>query len=642
MIVSKCLVFRFSDVEVREREFRASRAGQALEIEPKAFRVLLCLLRHAGHLVTKSELMQEVWSEVAVTDNSLTRAIAVLRRVLDDDPHQPRYIETVAKLGYRFICPVDEEEDLPVNAVAVTAAASTGDAGVESSATVAGADVPSPPILSRWTRRKLGLTIGATALVLVCAAGAAWYFHRPAPSPHIESIAVLPFANLSGDPAQEYFADGMTAELITDLGAFGSVRVISRTSVMRFKGSSKPLREIAHELGVDGIVEGTVAHSGNRIRVTANLLDPTSDRHLWAKSYEGEMEDILVVQNKVARSVADAVGVELTRRGHAPATVRRVNPEAYRAYLEGKYSTLMFTRDGFKKAEASLRRSIELDPTFAPAYSEMANFYFVLGINGIRSATELIPLAKAAALKAVELDDNLADAHGNLGLVKLVFDWDWAGAEQEMKRAVLLNPSSIEAHGYYAQCLIAMGRQDEGLREAREMLRLDPASPFANMYLGWDLYWARRHDEAILQLNRVLELDPGYPWAYMELGWNYAEKRMYPQAIGNCRKALDVVSDIQVLLSTCGRIYGLAGRRQEALALLTRLQKIAEKEYVDPWYIAWLYDGLGDVDRAINYLQRAYIEHSCSLYLLKVVVVSDRLRSDPRFQDLLKKLNFPS
>jgi len=248
---------------------------------------------------------------------------------------------------------------------------------------------------------------------------------RPLPPPRIDSIAVLPFENLSGDPSQEYFADGMTEELITELGAFGRFRVISRTTVMGLKRVSRPLPEIAHELGVDGIVEGTVARSGNHVRITANFLHAATDRHLWANSYESEMEDVLVVQGKVARSIADAIRTELTRQRQVPsAALRRVNPEAYRAYLEGRYHANRFTPDGFKEAEASLRQSIDLDATFAPAYSAMANLCSVLAEIGVRPATEVFPLAKAAASKAVELDDGLAEAHSNLGLVKLVYDWD--------------------------------------------------------------------------------------------------------------------------------------------------------------------------------------------------------------------------
>lgn len=641
MIGLKPCIFRFSDIEVREAERLVTRAAKPLSLEPKIFQILVYLLHNPGHLVSKDELVRAVWSNTAVTDSSLTRAMTFLRRALGDDPRDPRFIETISTVGYRFICPV---------------------ALIEEPSGQGSSEIPQRSVSNfrggRVSSARRGWVVIAVAVALIGAAtvlilvnvpnlrhrlAAALGTSRDAARSNIGSIAVLPFENLSGDPSQDYFADGMTDELITELGSFGSVRVISRTSVMRFKGSRKPLQEIARELGVDGIVEGTVAHSGNHVRITANFIDAISDRHLWAKSYEGEMEDILIVQNRVAQSVADSIGAELTRQQRqVPAAPRRVNPEAFRAYLEGRYQANKLSWDGFAKAESRFQRSIELDPAFAPAYSAIANLNNFLAVNGIHPAATLSPLAKAAASKAVELDPRLAEAHSALGMTMLLYDWNWKGAELEHKLAIRLNPNSAEAHQYYGIFLTAMGRWNEAIREGNETARLDPASPYSNLLLAWILYWARRHDEAISQLNNVLELDTQFVWAYMELGWNYAEKRMYPEAIRNCRRALDMVPDSQVILATCGHAYGAAGRRREALALLARLQKTAEKAYVDPWYLSGPYDGVGDIDHAIEYLQRAYNERSASLYMLKVVLFSDRLRSDPRFQTLLKQLNFPS
>lgn len=626
----------FGPFELNLRTRELFKHGARLKIRGHPIDVLAILVQHPGDLVTRETLEKQLWPDGTFVDfeHILNNSIAGLRAALGDRPDSPKFIETLPRLGYRFIAPISRSPIEMSRSDRTPLAASAA-----SAQTIQPRQARSK---GKNLARRIPLAAGAV-VVMVLSIIAIWHPRRPPPLPRIQSVAVLPFENLSGDPSQEYLADGMTEELITELGAFGGFRVVSRTSVMRLKRTSMPLPKIAHELGVDAIVEGSVARSGNHVRITANLLHAATDRHLWANSYESEVEDLLAVQSKVAHSVTDAIRTELTRHAQSAGTApRRVNPEAYRAYLEGRYHVNRWTRDGFKKAEVCLRRSVDLDPTFAPAYSALAHLYTMLAIYGIRPAIKVFPLAKAAALKAVDLDDGLAEAHGALGLVKLVYDWDWAGAQLEQQRAVLLNPSSVEAHTWYGMCLTAMGRHEDALQEGREVVRLDPASPFSNLFLAWELYWARQHDEAISQVTRALELDPQFAWGYMELGWNYAEKRMYPEAIANCRRALEIMPDEQVILGTCGHVYALAGKRQDTLALLARLQSMAEKDYVDPWYIVGPYDGMGDVDHAIEYLQGAYNERSSGLYLLNVSLFSGRLRSDPRFQALLLTLNFPS
>ncbi|MGO9936030.1 MAG: tetratricopeptide repeat protein [Terracidiphilus sp.] len=397
----------------------------------------------------------------------------------------PRYIETVATVGYRFIRPVE-----------------THSSEVTTTAVV----VPKVGVVPR----KWWMTL--TAIILLTALAATFLslniagfrdrliaVVRPKSAavapPIIRALAVLPFEDLSGGTSQEYFADGMTEELITNLASITSVRVISRTSVMGFKGSRKPLPEIARELNVDGIIEGTVVRSANRIRITANLLYAPTDRHLWANSYETDMEDVLVTQNKVAHSIVDALRIELapsssTARDYS----RRVNHEAYDAYLQGRYYTSKWNDAGFEKATASFRRSIDIDPTYALAYDGLADLYSTQALWGLRPSTDLFPLAKAAARKALELDDGLGDAHATLGMIKLAFDWDWSGAGKEFERAVQFTPSSSVVHLSYSRFLTAIGRQDEAVNEARKGLELDPLNPAANVQLGWVMYYAGRND----------------------------------------------------------------------------------------------------------------------------------------------------
>jgi len=637
-------VVRFGIFELDLVSEELRRNGLKLKLSGQPFQVLAILLERPGRVVTRDELQKRLWPDTFVdVDHNLNTAINKIREMLGDSAENPRYVETLPRRGYRFIHPL----------ATPSASGMPAEPGLEDSESAR----PVQRTLEAKThqiptrRRRIAASTAVLLLVLavmIVAAIVGGLRNRLTAligNPHIatptriESIAVLPFENLSGDPSQEYFADGMTEELITQLGAFGSFRVISRTSVMRFKRTTKPLPEIARELGVDGIVEGTVARSGNHIRITANLLHASTDRHLWANSYESAMEDVLVVQGKVARSVAQAIRSELTPTPSAP---RRVNPEAYEAYLEGRYHARRLTLDGFSKAEVSFHRSITLDPTFAPAYSAIAILDSAEAVNGIRPPSEVSPLGKAAAIKAVELDEHLAEAHTALGDALRAYDWDWAGAEQEHKRAVQLNPNSEDAHLYRSILLTAIGRSDEAIQEDQEGVRLDPISPYSNLFLGWGLYFARRHDESIAQLKKVLELDPEFAWANMELGWNYAAKRMYPEAVAECRRALALISDSQVVLGTCGGIYGQASKRQEALGLLERLRTLAHKSYVDQFYFAILYDGLGDTGHAIACLEKGYRERSANMYALKMVLFSDRTRSDPRFQALLKKLNYPS
>jgi TolB-like protein/DNA-binding winged helix-turn-helix (wHTH) protein/Tfp pilus assembly protein PilF len=626
MTAQTSFTFRFADIEVREPELRVIRSGESLAIEPKAFRVLIYLLRNAGRLVPKEELLTAVWGDTAVTDNSLTRAVALLRRMLDDDPHQPRFIETVSTAGYRFICPVDVTDDssskrsnrfqalLPKRRITVSAT---------------GALIALVAALLAFN--VAGLRDSLFALVHSTTATA---------HPQIRALAVLPFEDLSGNQSQAYFADGMTEELITNLASISSVRVISRASVMRFKGNQKPLPEIAKELNVDGIIEGTVARSGNHIRITANLLYAPADRHLWANSYDSDLDDVLVAQDKVAHSITDALRIALAPQGSVPHP-RRVNPEAYDAYLQGRYLLNKWNEGSFDKATTSFRRSIDLDPAYAPAYAGLADVYVFGVLEGAKPSNEVFPLAKAAALKAVELDTGLGEAHAVLGQVKYYFDWDAVAAEQEFKRAVQLSPNSSIAHFWYGAILTMMCRWDEAVKETQLALELDPLTPDTNLEMAYVYYYAGRFDDAIKQLKRTLALDPSFGWAHMELGWNFARKQMYPQAILECERALTLNPEEQVTLASCGLVYGQAGKRKEAMGLLDRLMRIARHSHLDPYNVAWLYTGLNDTDNAIAWFDRAYQEHDAYIYGVQSEFVPDRLRFDPRFQDLLRRMNVP-
>jgi len=621
---------RFGDYELDTRAGELRNGSGTLQLHQQPLQLLLLLLEHPGELVTREELRAALWPDHTFVDfeDSLNHAIRRLREALADSAENPRFIETLPRRGYRFIYPVDEGAG-PASPRPAQQRAASGKRWLIAlvAAAVAGMLTLVFALNVAGLRSRLRAAIPSTSV---------------AAPPRIQSVAVLPFENLSGDPAQEYFADGMTEELVTNLGKISPLRVISRTSVMQYKGSKKPLPQIARELNVDAIVEGTVQRSGNHVHVTANLLYAPTDRHLWAESYESELGDVLVLQGKVARSIAGEIGIKLISQEQIRlASARPVNPEAYQAYLKGKYYTNKWTEEGFKRAVASFQQAIDFDPTYAPAYGGLAEVYMWLAVWGLQPSAETYPLAKAAALKALQLDDGLAEAHAVLGQIKFAFDWDWSETDQELKHAVNLNASSSAAHFWYGLFLTAMGRSDEAISETRKALELDPLTPTTNLQLGWVLYYARRYDESIAQLKKTLELAPDLGYANMELAWNYAGKHMYAEAVAECQRAVSLAPGEQVTLGSCGRVYGLAGRHQDALRLLDRLKRLSARGYVDPYNVAILYDGVGEREHVFEWLERGYREHSPSLYGLRIDAWSDQVRSDSRFQDLLHRMNFP-
>jgi TolB-like protein/Tfp pilus assembly protein PilF len=462
------------------------------------------------------------------------------------------------------------------------------------------------------------------------------------PVPKIESIAVLPLENLSHNPEQEYFADGMTEALITDLGKISALRVISRTSVMQYKGTKKPLPEIARELNVDAVLEGTVTRSGDRVRVTANLLHAPTDRHLWAETYESDLGDVLTLQGEVARAIAEQVRIKLTPEEQARfAPAHSVNPEAHDAYLKGRYYWNLRTESGLKKSIDYFQQAIKKDPGYARAYAGLADSYAVSVMWGFAPPREAYPRAKAAALKALEMDGTLAEPHASLGVAKVDFDFDFVGAEKEYKLAIKLNPSYATAHEWYATYLALMGRHNEAFPEIKRAQELDPLSPTISVMSAPLLLWSRRYDEAIAESRRTLELYPGFYPAHMYLGSAYEQKKLYDQAIAEYQKALALEPGNSILGTALACGYAAAGKRSEALKRISQLKEHSRRMYVSPYGIACIYAALGHVDQACAWLEKAYEDRSYGLYSLKTNPRFDPLRSDPRFQALLRRMNFP-
>jgi eukaryotic-like serine/threonine-protein kinase len=452
----------------------------------------------------------------------------------------------------------------------------------------------------------------------------------------IQSVAVLPLENLSGDPEQDYFAEGMTEELITQLAQIGALRVISRTSVMPYQGSRKPLPQIARELGVDAVVEGSVMRSGDHVRINAKLIQASTGESLWAKAYDRNLTDVLNLQAEVARDIAQEIRVELTPQEQSRlSSSARVSPEAHDAYLKGRYHWSKDTEEQYRQAEKYFQQAIEIDPNYAASYSGLADYYWATNELAPQIA---MPKAKEYAQKALAIDDSLSAAHTTLADVKFYADWDWAGAELEYKRAIQLNPNDAEAHRMYSVFLSAMGRADDALAEMRIVQNLDPLSVFTSS--GWAYYFARQFDRAIDQCQKTLELEPDDIGAHSCLGYSYLAKKDYAKAVAESKKAADLSKNEPLRMEGLGLAYGMAGQKDEARRLLAALQTQSKLRYVPPYFLATVYVGLGEKDQAFALLEKGYAERDPYLTYLKVEPALDPLRSDPRFQQLLQRVGF--
>jgi TolB-like protein/Flp pilus assembly protein TadD len=458
----------------------------------------------------------------------------------------------------------------------------------------------------------------------------------------IQSLAVLPLENLSRDPEQEYFADGMTESLITSLAKISALRVISRTTALKYKGvRDRSAQEIARELGVDCIVEGTVLRSGERVRISAQLINAATDTHLWAEEYERDLRDILALQSEVARAVANEIRVKLTPREQDQlARTRPVNPDAYEAYLKGRYYWDKRRPDAVKKGAEYFKLAIEKDPTYAAAYAGLADSAGAAGFWGFAPPEETYAKAKIAAQKSLQIEET-AEAHTSLGFALLHYDYDFLGAEKQFQRAIELNWNYATAHQWYAHCHAYLGRLDQCLEEATQALQLDPLSLIINTTFAGRFWFAREWDRAIEHCHKGLELDPSFAAMRWMLANVYQGKGMYQEAICEREKAIELGAGAPVFTAELGATYAAAGQRDKALEALNQLQELSKQRYVMAYWIALIHTGLKEKDAAFAWLEKAYRERSATLAFAKVDPRLDCLRSDPRFQDLMRRMNFP-
>ena len=461
-------------------------------------------------------------------------------------------------------------------------------------------------------------------------------------APRFRSLAVLPLENLSRDPEQEYFAEGLTEALITTLAKIGELRVVSRTSAMVYKDARKPLREIARELEVDVIVEGTVLRAGDRVRITAQLIDPEKETHLWAESYQRHLRDVLDLHAELAQSIARQVQVKLTPQEQAQlAQSRPVNPEAYEAYLKGRYHWNRRSREGLPKGVQYFQEAIAKDAGYAAAYAGLADCLSGLSNYNFVAPDEGCGKAKKLALQALELDPSLAEAHTSLAWVHTWYDYDFTAAEREFERSLELNPRYATAHQFFGFYLGMMGRYEEAYTEIKRAIRLDPLSSVFEWSLGFVYWMARRHDQAIEQVEKALELDPGFAPAHAVHCWAALSKLMPEIAISAAQNAVRCSPGAVMYLASLGECYAALGNRQEAQKMLDHLHDLSKQQYVTPYFLARIYAALGRKEEALHSLEAGYVERTSSLVFMKVDARLDELRTEPRFQDLMRRMNFP-
>jgi TolB-like protein/DNA-binding winged helix-turn-helix (wHTH) protein len=630
-------VLRFDTFELDLRTGELRKRGIKLRLQGQPLELLGILLQSAGNLVTREELRSQLWAADTFVDfdHSLHNAIARLREVLGDSAETPRYIETLPRRGYRFIAPVETVEEVRAprgfaEASKVTREAATSEA---------------PPVATRtkW-RAGVVLFILCSCCAIGVAAWVAWprvYAKKAVPA--IRSIAVLPLGNFSGDAAQEYFADGMTEELITELSRIHALKVISRTSVMEYKGTKKHLPQIARELGVDGIVEGSVRREGDQVRITVQLLDGPNDRHLWSEDYQRELRGVLSMQREMAQAIAQQIRIKLTPEQQARfSSSRSVNPEAYDAYLRGRfYLTTQYSMPRpLNAAKNYFEESIRKDAGFAPAYAELANSYIFLTAFhhlspdvGYRSAKEMLR-------KARELDDGVSEAHTALGLLSWR-EWEWAAAERELKYAVALSPSDGCARATYSNYLAWSGQRAAALAQITTSREVDSSGSYAATES--DVYYQLREYEHLVESSRNgIASDPNEWLEHYSLGTGYEGLGKRAEAISEYQKAIEMSDGDQDPTAALAHVYAVTGRRAEAEKILRGLERKSKDAYVSPYTIATIYAGLGDKDKAFEFLEKAEREKSWDLvWGFKADLRIDNLRADPRFQDLARRVHYP-
>lgn len=615
-------LYEFGEFRLDTVSRRLLREGQIVKLTPKVLDLLVVLVESRGRILGKEELLKTVWPDTYVEEANLTQNISVLRSALAAGTTIADYIDTIPRQGYRFIAPVRE-------------VGSTSEEIITVDRTKTRLVVEDETSSSRW---RWGILF---SLVAVSLAGSATWFlmtRQPASQPHpaVNSLVVLPFVNLSPDKDNEYFSDGLTEELINALNRIDGLRVVARTTAFQFKGKAQDIRGIGRQLGVAAVLEGSVRKEQNRLRVTAQLNSAADGYHLWSQTYDRELKDVFAIQDEIAQAIRQAVRRKL-RRPQVSAERRMPNPEAYDLYLLGRYHGWRWNPQDLRQATEYFERAIELQPDFAAAYAGLAAAWVQRGVWGGMGFREVEAPSRQAALKAVELDTNLAEAHAALGASLFGYDWDWVGGERELRRAIDLNPNSLDAHRSYAHLLMATGRFPEAIAAMEQALSLDPLSSQIRSDYGRVVFRARRFDEAVAQFQRAIELDSQNFNAYMRLGEVYEQLGRFQEALELVEQGLKIHGSDLVKSARVARAYALLGRRKEATRISDRLARSGTNSNLE---FALVYFALGDNDRGFDLLKKAFDQRELVTFT-KFDPRFDSVRSDPRFRSLIERMNLP-
>ena len=660
--------YRFGDFTVDTDQRILLRKGSVVALRPKVFETLLILVENSGRLVKKEELMSRLWPDSFVEESNLTFNIKELRKALADDARQPRYIETVARRGYRFIAKVEEvlsdsstvgrqvmhrfetlDTQSAIGARGVESDFDTGKNG-KTEPTTLGKLVSRETVLGRKNAsgtnvRKTPFAVVAVAIVLVVGGWLLWsrIASRPPSSPEGRTmIAVLPFDNLTGDADQDYFSDGLTEELIAQLGRFdpNQLGVIARTSVMHYKDRRKSLDQIGRDLGVEYVIEGSVRRDADNVRITVQLIRIGDQTHVWARQYDHQMREILVLQHKIGEEVADKIQHALGKpKPSQLAQKPQPTPQSYEAYdlwLKGQYFWNKRTATDFQMAVEYFQRAIEKDSAYANAYVGLASCYALMGGYMMRPQTEFMPKARTAAERALELDESSAEAHTVLALIVQNYDLDWRKAETEFRRAIELNPSYATAHHWYAEHLMWRGRFEEALSKSDEARRLDPHSLIISADRGAILYYSRQYDRAIEHFRAVREMDPKFQRSGLIIH-AYGQKGLFADALAEITAHPPPAMSSPWYWSELTYAYGRSGQHAQAQRTLDKLLELNRKQELGAEAVIWAYLGVGNNEQALAWLEKAYTQRSPAMTYLKVDPRYDPLRREPRFQDLLRR-----
>ncbi len=638
-------MYTFGGFALDIREHTLKQSDRPVYLRPKSFETLVFLVEHRGRLVSKDELLERLWAGVVVTDGTLTHCIEEIRRAVGDDPHHPQFIQTVPRVGYRFIAEVQERQEGATEEEIVEEEEYTTvkvrfqndddkEAGVDENVKALPVHLPLPGRSKLVTR-----SIAASAILLLLAIVLIHYF--PAgKSETIRSLVVLPFENLSRDPEQDYFADGLTDALIAEIARIGKLRVISRTSSMQYRNSRKSISDIAEELQVDGVIEGSVFRSGDRVRITAALIATGGERRLWGETYERDQRDMVTLLRVMARTLAQEIPIELTPTERARfSSDASVDPTVYELYLKGRYYWNKRTAEGFRKGIECFETALARDPYYAPAYVGLADSYNMLGDYDLIPPKMAFPKARAAALQALAVDNSLAEAHASLAFSTMRFDWDWAEVEREYGLAIASDPNSSNAHHWYGLYLAMRGRFGEAREELKKAHALDPLALIITANMAWVHYFARDYDQALSVCKEALELDSNFVSARVKLGWAYEQKQLYREARAEFQTAIGAEGNDPTLRLFLAHTYAVEGERGDAIALIQEVTERSHNLYVSDYHVAAAYAGLGDRVRSLAWLKKAYNERSGWLAWLMVDPKFDDLRGEPQFVALLDSLH---